>query len=91
MNTNEAYTRLRQVEKAIRSSLADGKFLVAPQDIEMEDEKDPDERQLHDELHTALYHLDNVCSILSYYDRPSWPKECSARTPADDVNWMVTS
>lgn len=70
MNTSEAYFRLRQVEKAIRSSFADGKFLIAPQDIEMEDEKDPEERQLHDELHTVLYHLDNVCSILSYYDRP---------------------
>lgn len=70
MNTSEAYFRLRQVEKAIRSSFADGRFLIAPQDIEMENERDPEERQLHDELHTALYHLDNVCSILSYYDRP---------------------
>ena len=70
MNTTEAYFRLRQVEKTIRSSFADGKFLVAPQDIEMEDEKDPNERQLHNELHTVLHHLDNVCSILSYYDRP---------------------
>lgn len=70
MNTEEAYWKLRQVEKAIRDNFADGQYLIAPEDIELQNEKNPEERQLHDELHTVLNHLGDVCSVLSYYARP---------------------
>lgn len=70
MKTSDAYFRLRQVKKAIRENFADGQYLVAPQDIEIENDMDPNERQLHDELHKALYQLEGVCSLLAYYDLP---------------------
>ena len=47
-----------------------GGYMIDSHEIEFVNEMDPDEQQLHSELHGVLNYLETACELLSYYDRP---------------------
>ena len=61
MNTNEAYSRLREVVHTIRKNFMEDGYMV---------DLDPNEQQLHSEMHGALSSLETVCELLAYYEMP---------------------
>lgn len=44
--------------------------MVDPHEIELANDLDPNEQQLHSEMHGALSSLETVCELLVYYDMP---------------------
>lgn len=70
MNTNEAYSRLREVVRTIRKNFMEDGYMVDPHEIELANDLDPNEQQLHSEMHGALSSLETVCELLVYYDMP---------------------
>lgn len=65
MNTNEAYSRLREVVHTIRKNFMEDGYMVDPHEIELANDLDPNEQQLHSEMHGALSSLETVCELLA--------------------------